>query len=57
MNDIMQDKSTLMKCKGETLTKLPEINALLIALNFWLGAEKPEHGDNECDNHQKTQHQ
>jgi len=54
MNDIMQDKSNLMKCNVETLTKLSEINAFLIVLNIWIGAEAPEYGENECDNHQKT---
>jgi hypothetical protein len=46
-----------MKCNAETLTKLSEINAFLIVLNIWVGAQRPEYGENECDNHQKTQHQ
>jgi len=54
MNDIMQDESHLMKCNVETLTKLSEINAFLIVLNIWVGAEGPEYGEHECDDHQKT---
>jgi hypothetical protein len=46
-----------MKYNVETLTKLSEINAFPVALNIWVVAEKPEHGESECDNHQKTQHQ
>jgi hypothetical protein len=54
MNDITQDRSYLMKFNVETLTKLSEINAFLIVLNIWVGAEGPEYGKNECDDHQKT---
>jgi hypothetical protein len=45
-----------MKHNVETLTKLSEINAFLIVLNIWVAAERPEYGENERDNHQKTQH-
>jgi len=54
MNDIMQDKIHLMKCNVETLTKLSEINAFLIIFNFFIVAEGPEYGENECDYHQKA---
>jgi hypothetical protein len=54
INKILQDKSNLMKCNVETLTKLLEINTFLIVLNICVGAERPEYGENECDNHQKT---
>jgi hypothetical protein len=43
-----------MKCSAETLTKLSEINAFLIDLIIRVSAERPEYGENECDNHQKT---
>lgn len=51
-----KEKTNLMENNLETLTKLSEINALLIVLYICIGAEGPKYGENERDNDKEAQH-